>query len=178
MSDPSNSSHKCTRNDFYWQRRIVVIVLLTLFSAAPKLKDADLPEEKIKDLYWELVKIVRLIYQKAKLVHADLSEYNILYEIVSNNSNFSRYFKKKLHIIDVSQAVEHEHPYALNFLRKDCSNVNDFFAKKGTKTLTVKELFDFVVDPTITDENVEECITIVKSFLFFISHSLKVTTKS
>ena len=27
-------------------------------------------------------------------------------------------------IIDVSQSVEHDHPHALEFLRKDCANVN------------------------------------------------------
>jgi hypothetical protein len=54
-------------------------------------------------------------YQKCRLVHADLSEYNILY------------FQKQLYFIDVSQAVEHEHPRALDFLRKDCSNINAFF---------------------------------------------------
>ncbi len=68
----------------------------------------------------------------------------------------------------MSQAVEHEHPYALNFLRKDCSNVNDFFAKKGVHTLTVKELFDFVVDPAITDENEAECVKVVSSFFYLI----------
>lgn len=26
-------------------------------------------------------------------------------------------------MIDVSQAVEHEHPFALEFLRKDCANI-------------------------------------------------------
>lgn len=26
-------------------------------------------------------------------------------------------------MIDVSQSVEHEHPYALEFLRKDCTNI-------------------------------------------------------
>lgn len=29
-----------------------------------------------------------------------------------------------MYIIDVSQAVEHDHPHALEFLRKDCTNVN------------------------------------------------------
>jgi RIO kinase 1 len=27
-------------------------------------------------------------------------------------------------MIDVSQAVEHEHPFALEFLRKDCTNIS------------------------------------------------------
>lgn len=26
--------------------------------------------------------------------------------------------------------MEHDHPHALDFLRKDCQNVNDFFEKK------------------------------------------------
>lgn len=35
-----------------------------------------------------------------------------------------RYHSGDVHIIDVSQAVEHDHPHALEFLRKDCANVN------------------------------------------------------
>lgn len=52
-----------------------------------------------------------------------------------------------LYVIDVSQSVEHEHPQALEFLRKDCTNVVDFFRKHlGPKAVfTVRELFEFVV---------------------------------
>lgn len=50
-------------------------------------------------------------------------------------------------MIDVSQSVEHEHPQALEFLRKDCTNVVDFFRKHlgPTQVFTVRELFEFVV---------------------------------
>ena len=58
-------------------------------------------------------------------------------------------------MIDVSQSVEHDHPHALEFLRKDCTNINAFFQKNGVCTMTLKELFDFVVDPTINQENIE-----------------------
>ena len=34
-----------------------------------------------------------------------------------------RYFDGQCYVIDVSQSVEHDHPHALEFLRKDCSNV-------------------------------------------------------
>ena len=54
-----------------------------------------------------------------RLVHADFSEYNLLY------------FKEEVYVIDVSQSVEHDHPMALEFLRRDCSNINEFFKKKG-----------------------------------------------
>jgi len=35
----------------------------------------------------------------------------------------NRYNDGEIVMIDVSQAVEHEHPYALEFLRKDCTNI-------------------------------------------------------
>lgn len=48
--------------------------------ASPRLKDAELPADgdALEKLYLELVATVRIIYQQCKLVHADLSEYNIL----------------------------------------------------------------------------------------------------
>lgn len=46
--------------------------------ASPRLKDADIPESDIQSLYLELVIDVRRMYQSCHLVHADLSEYNIL----------------------------------------------------------------------------------------------------
>merc|ERR1712137_1036564 len=74
----------------------------------------------------------RIIYQKCKLVHADLSEYNILYH------------KGHLYFIDVSQAVEHDHPNALRFLQMDCTNMTAYFRRQGIPTMTVRELFDFI----------------------------------
>lgn len=113
---------------------------------APKLKDVDLSSSKARELYRDCVVMIWTMYKKCKLVHADLSEFNILYH------------KGKLVIIDVSQSVEHDHPHALEFLRKDCTNVSHFFRKNGVSTMTVKELFDFVTDPSITDENMDECL--------------------
>lgn len=34
-----------------------------------------------------------------------------------------RYHDGGVYVIDVSQSVEHDHPCALEFLRKDCTNV-------------------------------------------------------
>jgi RIO kinase 1 len=112
--------------------------------AAPKLKDALISERKARELYVSCVTIMRNMYQKAKLVHGDFSEYNILYS------------DGELVIIDVSQAVEHAHPHALEFLRTDITNVNDFFGTKGVPTMTRRELFDFVTDITLADDLVDE----------------------
>ena len=111
---------------------------------SPKLKDYPLTESKARELYLECIQIVRCLYQKCHLVHADLSEYNVLCHDGS------------LCVIDVSQAVEHDHPRALDFLRKDCANVTDFFYRNGVCVMSLKELFDFVTDPTISDGNIDE----------------------
>lgn len=111
---------------------------------APLLKDVTLSESKARELYLHCIQIVRNIYWKCRLVHADLSEFNMLYE------------GDKLYVIDVSQSVEHDHPHALEFLRKDCTNVTEFFRKNGVCVMTVRELFNFVTDPNITDDNVDD----------------------
>eukprot|EP00833_Pecoramyces_ruminatium_P001024 jgi/Orpsp1_1/1175056/evm.model.c7180000052471.1 len=103
--------------------------------ASPRLKDAPINDpEKYMNLYLQLVKMVWKMYNQCHLVHADLSEYNLLYH------------KKKLYIIDVSQSVEHDHPHSSEFLRKDCSNVIDYFRKKVQHPIfTLREMFEFVI---------------------------------
>ncbi|XP_078449862.1 serine/threonine-protein kinase RIO1 [Lampetra planeri] len=111
---------------------------------APLLKNVQLSEGKARELYLHLIQHMRAMYQRARLVHADLSEFNLLYH------------EGEVYIIDVSQSVEHDHPHALEFLRKDCSNVNDFFKKNHVPVMTVRELFDFITDPTINDDNIDQ----------------------
>ncbi|KAL1921100.1 uncharacterized protein VTP21DRAFT_11735 [Calcarisporiella thermophila] len=108
--------------------------------AYPRLKDAQIEPSRFPALYRQLVMNVRRMYQVCRLVHADLSEYNLLYH------------SRTLYIIDVSQSVEHDHPHALEFLRKDLDNVTEFFRKRGVKTLTMRELFDFVTDAGLSCE--------------------------
>lgn len=105
---------------------------------APRLKDVNLVgddvETRWKSLYMELLCHIRLLYQTCRLVHADLSEYNILYH------------EDKLWLIDVSQSVEHDHPRSLEFLRMDIKNVTSFFKRKGVITLGEKATFAFVTE--------------------------------
>ncbi|KAL8459407.1 hypothetical protein ACS0TY_036771 [Phlomoides rotata] len=111
--------------------------------AAPRLKDANLSHDKLRETYVEVIIAMRTMYQKCKLVHGDLSEYNILY------------YEGHLYIIDVSQTVDLDHPHALDFLREDCIHVSDFFKKHRVAVMTIRELFDFIVDPTIDDDSVD-----------------------
>ena len=111
---------------------------------APRLKDAKLSTSRMRECYMQCIKLMRVMYQVCHLVHADLSEYNILY------------YQKSLFFIDVSQSVEHEHPRALDFLRKDIVNVNKFFKQGGVATMNLRELYDFVTDESIKKEEEEE----------------------
>ncbi|KIO33433.1 hypothetical protein M407DRAFT_233075 [Tulasnella calospora MUT 4182] len=107
---------------------------------APRLKDANVPSELLPSLYAELLITVRTLYHVCRLVHADLSEYNILFH------------RSHLYMIDVSQSVEHDHPHALEFLRTDLTNVDEWFKKRGVQTLGLRKSFDFVVS---SDESLE-----------------------
>ncbi|XP_061371537.1 uncharacterized protein LOC133314113 isoform X2 [Gastrolobium bilobum] len=111
--------------------------------AAPRLKDASLSLDKLREGYFEMIIAMRTLYQKCKLVHGDLSEYNILY------------YEGHLYIIDVSQAVDPDHPHALDFLREDCAHISEFFKKHGVAVMTNRELFDFIVDASIADDAVD-----------------------
>lgn len=123
--------------------RLHVLVMGFLGSSkglpAPRLKDVEFdnaePESRWRSLYFELLGYMRVMYQICRLVHADLSEYNILYH------------KKRLYIIDVSQSVEHDHPRSLEFLRMDIKNVSDFFRRKGVDTLPERTFFQFIISP-------------------------------
>jgi RIO kinase 1 len=58
-------------------------------------------------------------------------------------------------MIDVSQSVEHDHSMALDFLRRDCSVMNDFFRKNKVYVLTTLKLFNFITDILIEESYVE-----------------------
>jgi RIO kinase 1 len=69
--------------------------------------------------YDEIVRQLMMLYQKAGLVHADLSEYNIF-----------KNPKGEIMLLDFGSAVDVKHPNAKQFLVRDVQNVNRFFIKR------------------------------------------------
>ncbi|KAG2338467.1 RIO1-domain-containing protein [Suillus weaverae] len=112
--------------------------------ASPRLKDANVPSALYPPLYEELILNVRKMYHTCKLVHGDLSEYNILFH------------GGHLFIIDVSQSVEHDHPSAFDFLRSDIKNIEDFFERFGVKCLGLRRCFDFITKMHVVEEGQDE----------------------
>jgi len=87
--------------------------------------------EDPEKMYGHLIKDVRLLYQKAKLVHGDLSEYNILDK------------EGTPVIIDLSQAISSDSPQANELLERDVEKIVKFFNKKGLD-LKVEEVLKFI----------------------------------
>ncbi|TXT63543.1 MAG: RIO-type serine/threonine-protein kinase Rio1 [Promethearchaeota archaeon] len=83
---------------------------------APKLKDIVNPINK-EFLLNDILDFIKNLYQKSKLVHGDLSEFNILYH------------NQKPFYIDISQAVSIEHPKSEKYLVRDIKNVFRYFEK-------------------------------------------------
>ena len=103
---------------------------------SPRLKDVTLSEKRLREAYVQTIRIMRRMFTRCKLVHGDLSEYNLLWH------------DNQVYVIDVSQSVETDHPSALDFLRKDAANVNDYFRKVGRlNVMTTRQLFEFVTAP-------------------------------
>lgn len=77
--------------------------------------------------YEKTIDIISDLYQKAELVHADLSEYNIFKT------------EKGPVVFDFGSAVDIRHPKTREFLERDISNITKFFVKRG---LTVDNPID------------------------------------
>jgi len=97
---------------------------------APLLRETVLRNPK--KIYEDLVAYLRLLYQKASLVHGDLSEYNIMI------------WRGKPVLFDLSQAVATEHPMADRLLIRDILNLNRYFNQTGVMTRTENDIYDEV----------------------------------
>lgn len=103
-------------------RNVLVMQFMGKDAAAyPLLKETQLDEEEARLIYDQVIEAMRRIYVRASLVHADLSEYNILIDTE----------KMEAVIIDVGQAVTLNHPNARDFLLRDVENIKRYFRKYG-----------------------------------------------
>ena len=87
---------------------------------SPRLRDIQI--EDADAIFNELVNFIKVSWKDADLVHADLSEYNVLWH---NGEPW---------IIDVGQAVKSAHPNAEEFLIRDVRNICNWAIKKGGET--------------------------------------------
>ena len=144
---------------------------------APQIREIQLRKGSSKwhVLYEQVMESVAKLFQDARLVHGDLSEYNILVaphsqvdhcatsarhlrflddveeKMAAENNNENKDSsnnKEDLQtvLIDFGQSVEVRHPKAEELLRRDLQRVKEFFTKQGvTKTMGIEDAMAFVI---------------------------------
>ncbi len=93
------------------------------------------------------------MYRKCHLIHADLSEYNMLWH------------DGRLYFIDVGQSVEPSHPHGLEFLYRDCANIARFFSGVD-QCMSAQQLFNFVTGLNIYEDSEDAFLIQVNLLLF------------
>jgi RIO kinase 1 len=99
-----------------WDRNILIMSYLGSDGIPyPQLRNAKFDHPA--GIYATIIEFIDILYNKAELVHADLSEFNILYG-------------DQPYLIDMGQSVTRDHPCALPFLMRDIRNINRFFKNR------------------------------------------------
>jgi RIO kinase 2 len=118
-----------------FQNRHAIVMGVIEGAELSKWKEIDTPTS----ILTEILENVRKAYIEAGIVHADLSEYNII-------------LKPDMHmlIIDWPQFVTKDHPNAQELLERDVKNVLDFFARKYRLKVELEGAYKFVSGKTKT----------------------------
>jgi len=96
---------------------------------APMLKNVRVDDPT--DVYRQVLGMAARAYQKAQLVHGDISEYNILMR------------GPEAVLIDCGQAQRRGQPLAEELLQRDAANIQRYFGKLGVKS-DVDKILDYV----------------------------------
>ena len=94
---------------------------------APVLQEAVVADPTA--FYRELVGQIRRMTEQARLVHGDLSPYNVLLS------------DERPVLIDVAQAIDASHPAARSLLERDCTNFARYLRRLGVR-VTPEEFFE------------------------------------
>jgi len=108
------------------------VVVMGMIEGAELVEHREIP--KPEKVLREILANVRKAYLKAGVVHADLSEYNII-------------LQPNMHIliIDWPQYVMREHPNAEDLLKRDVRNVLRFFSRRCGLKSKLEAALDYVM---------------------------------
>ncbi len=103
--------------------------------AAPRLRDIPVDilknDFELEELFSRIISYIKIMYEKGTMVHADLSEFNILMKGYVEREFEGAEIEIEPVIIDMGQSLLLDHPNADAFLRRDVRNIVIFFNKLG-----------------------------------------------
>jgi len=113
------------------QNRHVLVMGMIEGAEIAEWKEIPEPVKVLK----EILHNVRKAYLKAGVIHADLSEYNVI-------------LKPNIHIliIDWPQYVTREHPNAQQLLTRDVKNILQYFKRKYMLKVKISEALTYVTE--------------------------------
>jgi RIO kinase 1 len=123
---------KCPKPIAFRKNILVMEFIGEDFSPYPKLKDVHI--ENPEAGFQRVLDDIKRLWQEEKLVHGDLSEYNILLDS-----------EGELYFIDFSQGIHTSHPEAEELLKRDIENVANFFSKQDVD-IDVGKAFEEVLE--------------------------------
>lgn len=112
------------------QNRHVIAMGMNEGGELAQYKEVGDPKKVLR----QILRNIKLAYTKAGIIHADLSEYNIILQPDG-----------QILIIDWPQAVRTTHANAKELLERDLKNVLNFFRRKFGVDLAVDDAFKYVV---------------------------------
>lgn len=125
---------RCPQTYGYLRNVLVMELIGTEGLPAPTLQESAVeePERVYRDLVGEIGRMVR----DARLVHGDLSPYNVLLH------------EARPVLIDVAQSISSDHPQARYLLERDVKNFARYFARLGVET-TPRAMLEAIGVPEI-----------------------------
>ncbi len=102
---------------YYCNGNVLAMEFLGDSNGAPAKRLKDVVVDNPKEVLDTILEDLRKLYE-LELVHADISEYNILM------------WNGLPYLIDFGQAVVTKHPRAMDFLERDAANILEYFSRK------------------------------------------------
>jgi serine/threonine-protein kinase RIO1 len=117
---------------------------------SPQLRELKMKKgsKKWTALYEQCMSAIQTLYNDSKLIHGDLSEYNILvcpsHLLQDQMENVQDPDALQIALIDFGQAVDSRHSDAEELLRRDLQRVMEFFDKMGISTISLEAAMHYV----------------------------------
>jgi RIO kinase 1 len=117
---------------------------------AQQLRNTFLPEPA--DMLDEIIEQLKIMYQKAKIIHGDFSEYNIL---VHNNKPITIDFPQAIDMSLLANRSENRIHRNLEVLKKDILTICDYFEKEYRLEVDFPEVYNYIAGKDASREIVD-----------------------